>query len=164
MIQAINTVKTNTYKKQNTSFKQNESADFVDYENFQKNNKRPSKAMQVAGFIGREFVTGAIVSTIIDGVFNVGRLANNALLTKKIAKNPSLVEKLVKNTDLAKNTTALIEKIVNNSGVAKEVVAEVRPLMGAKQMLKRAGAWGALLVVFSTVFAGVSSVIASKNK
>lgn len=65
MIQAINSVNTNSYKKQNTSFKKQEIQEQVGaiY-------KPPSKAKRIANFIGTQFVAGAIFSAVWDAGLN----------------------------------------------------------------------------------------------
>ena len=68
MIQALNSVNTNccgTKRKQSFGHTHTVMCD--------QNGcyyKKPSTAKAVAGFIGREFITGALVSTVIDGLGN----------------------------------------------------------------------------------------------
>ena len=66
MIQAINSVNTNSYKKQNTSFKKQDIQEQVGaiY-------KPPSKAKRLANYLGTQFVAGAIISGILDGTINL---------------------------------------------------------------------------------------------
>ena len=88
MIQALNSVNTNccgTKRKQSFGHKHTIVCDQNGcyYE-------KPSKAKAIAGFMGREFITGALVSTVIDGLGNAWhaiRKNPDAMLgTKEIAK------------------------------------------------------------------------------
>lgn len=65
MIQAINSVNTNSYKKQNTSFKRQEMQEQIGaiY-------KPPSKAKRLASYLGTQFIAGAIFSTVWDAGLN----------------------------------------------------------------------------------------------
>ena len=65
MIQAINSVNTNSYKKQNASFKQQGMQQQLGaiY-------KPPSKAKRIATYLGTQFVAGAIFSAVWDAGLN----------------------------------------------------------------------------------------------
>ena len=71
MIQAINSVNTNSYKKQNASFKQQPQQVELDLPEVPK--KKPSKAAAWGRYLGTQFVAGAIFSSIWDGATNIFR-------------------------------------------------------------------------------------------
>ena len=67
MIQALNSANTNRYNtNKNQSFKCNDCHDQAGFYNCPPR----SNAKRVAGFIGREFLTGALVSAVVDGLGN----------------------------------------------------------------------------------------------
>ena len=84
MIQAVN-FSTNNYSKvnQNPSFAKKAPETFVDYEaeEVKKRNKK-SKLAGLAGYMFTQFVAGAVVSGVLDGLTNGYRL---------IAKKPNLI-------------------------------------------------------------------------
>ena len=131
MIQAINSVNTNSYKKQNTSFKQQEVQSDIGaiY-------KPPSKTKRILGFAGREFLAGALISTVMDLVYNGYSLVKNKILKNKMIKSPEC-------------QNALAEKM--------------NKLIGSKKILTNAAVFGAFMLLVSAVFVGID-VIRNKNK
>jgi len=134
MIQAINSVSTNSYKKQNTSFKQQEIQEQIGtiY-------KQPSKTKRVITFLGKEFVAGVVVSTILDLTYNVFRAIKNKRISKKILEN------------------------ANNPELGKKLAENIKSLITPKKMLKNASIWGGIMMLASAVFAGIDTVMQNKK-
>lgn len=86
MIQAVNSVNTNSYKKQNTSFGNKAQAEICDYrpEEFKKQRKH-SKAKAFAAYTTAQFAAGAVISSLL----NVGR--NVIEVLKKVPDKTNIV-------------------------------------------------------------------------
>lgn len=65
MIQAVNSVNTSSYKKQNTSFGNKAQAEICDYRPEEMKSKKPSKAKRVGAYVAGQFAAGAIFSTLL---------------------------------------------------------------------------------------------------
>lgn len=66
MIQALNTSNTNSYKAQTPNFGQNNNQG-------PQKRERHSKTAATVGYLGTQFIAGAVVQSIIDGLTNAYR-------------------------------------------------------------------------------------------
>lgn len=90
MIQAINSVNTNTYQKQNPNFGSKNTA--VNGEEIAAPHKKPSKAKNAAVYAGTQFAAGAIFSSLLNTACNLIEKCKKVPNKEKIMSAPAILK------------------------------------------------------------------------